>query len=1251
MNLSALIINFGSTLFRLKTIFQKRIFYLVSAIFLLGLAQLLYSLRNEDPVQDAKKVEKILHRKEKRASEELSMLAAQAESLSYSQLFSLRPDYYNSLSDEGIVLLVYDNDTLKFWSDNSVAVENYMKEVCLDDRMAKLKNGWFEVITHRISGSRMAVGLIQIKSEYPYQNHYLINSFQQDFNITARTRLATNEAGKGFPAVKNLHGDYLFSLHPDGAAASDERNVGWLQFLLNGLGMLCLVLFFKKECQSLLFSIGNTRSVLLFALLLVGCRFLSILLRFPAAFYDSTLFGPQYYGDARSFWLPSLGDFLLNAILLFYLSFYIWRNWRMTFPFRRSGFLASRLIVLLLFLSLFWFSWLIDGLFKGLIHNSEIAFNVNELFSLSIYSILGIIIIGFLLFAFFLYTDKVLSFLSTSTLPKRQMVLLFIPAAAFHIVICHLTGLLDLVAIMWSFLVILVVALIKRQSLRSYSFSGSIVLVMILTLYSVHTFLKHTQLKENDNRKVYAEKLATEQDPIAEHLYPEIEPQILEDSILFGYLGHPKMAGAFEKRLIQRYFSGYWERYDVRVTYFDTACNALIKPGKQSPDNIAHFDDLIAKAGQETFASNLYYLQNSSGRISYLVKLSLPRYDDDPTPGHLIIELESKFISEEIGFPALLLDRDLGISQQIANYSYAKYRNGKLINQYGKYHYPVVANAFMSFSPVFSFATLDGYNHLIHRPDATSLIIISKQDAGILGDVTTFSYLFAFYSLLLLLLLFAKQIFFTEFSLSSLSFKARIQSILVIIVLASLALFGFGTVFYIRQQYEAKNTENLTEKLQSVLVEVDNRLDVEELDRNYRDYSSYILKKLSNIFFTDINLYDASGNLYVSSRPEVFDEGLVSRKMNPAAYLQMAVKKKSEYVHDENIGNLNYLSAYIPFKNRSGKEIAYLNLPYFAKQSELEKEISTFLVALINIYVLLFALSIIVAIAMSNYLTRPLKLIQDKMSKVKLGKTNELIEWKQRDEIGSLISEYNRMIEELADSAQLLAKSERESAWREMAKQVAHEIKNPLTPMKLSIQHIQRLLDDKSPDLEDRVRRLSKTLIEQIDTLSSIASEFSSFAKMPKPVSEKIDLKQIIGNAIELFKDTPGVEIRFVCEAKDDSCNVCADREQILRVFNNLIKNAIQSIPDGRSGRVSIALKKTNRLFTVTIKDNGTGINPDVIGKIFVPSFTTKTGGMGLGLAMVKNILENFEGKIWFETEENTGSTFFVSLPEYADQN
>ena len=250
------------------------------------------------------------------------------------------------------------------------------------------------------------------------------------------------------------------------------------------------------------------------------------------------------------------------------------------------------------------------------------------------------------------------------------------------------------------------------------------------------------------------------------------------------------------------------------------------------------------------------------------------------------------------------------------------------------------------------------------------------------------------------------------------------------------------------------------------------------------------------------------------------------------------------------------------------------------------------------------------------------------------------------DEIGSLVSEYNRMILELSKSAELLAKSERESAWREMAKQVAHEIKNPLTPMKLSVQHLKRIWKDDAPDGDQKMERLTQTIIEQIDTLSSIATEFSNFAKMPKANLERVDVQQTLLNIIDLFNDSNDIEILFHNQTIENRI-VLADKEQLLRVFNNIMKNAIQSIPKERKGIIEIDLKLENDSYTISIKDNGGGIASDVLDKIFVPNFTTKTGGMGLGLAMVKSIVEEFNGKIWFETKSDEGTIFYVSLPCY----
>ncbi|MCC6690907.1 MAG: GHKL domain-containing protein [Bacteroidia bacterium] len=235
---------------------------------------------------------------------------------------------------------------------------------------------------------------------------------------------------------------------------------------------------------------------------------------------------------------------------------------------------------------------------------------------------------------------------------------------------------------------------------------------------------------------------------------------------------------------------------------------------------------------------------------------------------------------------------------------------------------------------------------------------------------------------------------------------------------------------------------------------------------------------------------------------------------------------------------------------------------------------------------------------------------------------------------------------ELTKSAELLAKSERESAWREMAKQVAHEIKNPLTPMKLSVQHLQRMWNDKDPEIEQKLQRITNTLIEQIDTLSSIASAFSSFAKMPKPTSEKVDLDAVLQNTISLFKEIDGTTINYTNHLSEKAF-VFADKEQLLRVFNNLVKNALQCIPESRRGQITVSLNAGDIGYTVTVNDNGSGISKEVAEKIFTPNFTTKSTGMGLGLVMAKNIVENFDGKIWFTTEEEKGSAFYVELPKY----
>jgi nitrogen fixation/metabolism regulation signal transduction histidine kinase len=389
-----------------------------------------------------------------------------------------------------------------------------------------------------------------------------------------------------------------------------------------------------------------------------------------------------------------------------------------------------------------------------------------------------------------------------------------------------------------------------------------------------------------------------------------------------------------------------------------------------------------------------------------------------------------------------------------------------------------------------------------------------------------------------------------------------------------------------------------------------------------------------------------NGELLASSRPEIFRRGITSERMNSVAFYELSEKYQLNYFHPEKIGNLSYLSAYEPILNNRGDYLGYLNLPYFTREDELKQGISTFIVAFINLYLLLFLASVIVAVFLSNKITLPLSLIREKLKGIQLGKRNEQINYQAEDEIGALIREYNHKVEELAESAELLARSERESAWREMAKQVAHEIKNPLTPMKLNIQYLQRAKEEGREHYDDYFDRVTKNLIEQIDTLSGIATEFSNFAQIPKTKSEVFNLIDVLKNACELFEPNQNLHFAFEMHGLKEVW-IFADREQLLRAFLNLVKNAVQAIPPESNGEIGIEVEVQNSVAIISISDNGSGISEEAREHMFEPNFTTKSSGMGLGLSIVKSIVTNFGGKIWYTTQTGEGTTFYIELPVY----
>ena len=755
------------------------------------------------------------------------------------------------------------------------------------------------------------------------------------------------------------------------------------------------------------------------------------------------------------------------------------------------------------------------------------------------------------------------------------------------------------------------------------------------------------QRKEAVTKVSLALSLANEHDPVAEYLFEDVSRQLEKDTVILNQFCRNKMELPELRNYVKnKYFSGFWNKYNLIITPCRPEDNVLIEDVEPEWYHCySFFDQIISDMGVTLPDSRFFYLDLYTGRISYLGIFPYKAEGEEEVT--LFFELFSRLTTDFLGYPELLLDERLHEDRLIEKYSYAKYYKGKLVSKYGDFSYSLNATLFGRMTGDYLTVKLDGYTHLLYRSEPDSLIVLSLPSIKFIDLLIGFSYIFLFYYLCMALILAIRNVQRPDIRFLR-NLRSKIQFSTMMILLLSLILIAASTIWLSMRNYRQQQNEVLQEKLQSVLVELSHKLSNE--DHLSQDWSAdkynnlnQLLIKFSDVFFTDINLYSPEGDLLATSRFEIFDMGLQGEKMNPLAFYKLSKEKQSQFIHRESIGKLKFQSAYVPFFNAGGKLLAYLNLPYFTKQKDLQASLSALIVTIVNIYVILILITIVLTILISDQITRPLELLQLRFRELKVGNKYEQIVYKRNDEIGNLVEEYNRMVLELERSINLLTRSERESAWREMAKQIAHEIKNPLTPMRLSVQQLNKVWVEKPDDFETYLTNVTHTLIEQIDNLSAIASEFSNFAKMPVAKFEKTDLMRVLKQSVKLFDSNPAVSINL--HTKADAVFINADGEQLSRVFINIIKNGIQSIPEDRKGQIEINTAIEETTAVVRISDNGKGIPEEIRSKLFMPNFTTKTSGMGLGLAIVKNIVEQMNGDIKFETRVNEGSVFILHLP------
>ncbi len=1149
----------------------------------------------------------------------------QADSLVFSAFAGMYREKHSGI-------FLFDSTGLTAWSNNRIPVPLQCSANQKSEKIIRLPDGWY-LSVYRNSNRFNYLYLLLIKKEYSYNNEFLEENFNKLFGISSKNNLSLQPVDNSFTV--NYEKKTLFYITNNEEPDNSEFSLAAILFVVSFLLLVIILLLLSHY----LLSEGVHILLVLVALAadMLLLRFVMLYYSFPSALYQLHWFSPAYY--AESFWLPSLGDLILNSVLLLVWTVFFCRRFTIARPIVFPRY-ARYLITLSISMCVFVLYFVLSQRIYSIIINSSVEISPGNILNFSAASVLLLLVMLILTLSVSAIIDNLLKELKRLILFRLLIISSLVMMVLVFVVNHFDVQQIPMAVSFWCLFVIMAWVRYYHEKYRWYS---QILLLFMLSLFLSENITWLVQNKEMESRKVLANNLANERDVGAEFFLTQTDSNIQCDKRIEYFVMNGKTDSLYQY-IHANYIKGYLNKYDLQVSVCRYTDSLLIQPDNTMVHCFTFFGEMLMNSGIPLPGTGFYFLDNHNGRISYVGIYELPfDHDSEIPPVQLFIELNSKVFSEGLGYPELLLDRKYAMKKTLKSYSYAKFNNGELVVKKGDYEYPLL----MSLQPDssdFRFETLNGFSHLYYFADNENVVVMSIAYIGFQQHLISFSYLFF--------------VLFVAFSIFRLvqnlrqksnaeqgSLKNKIQFSIVFVIVISMLFIGSISIYFIIQGYAERHNAMLRDKLQSVMVELEHKIGNEEIiDVADAEYITFLLIKFSNVFYTDINLFDLQGKLIASSRDDLFEKGLQGRFMHPMAFGQLRRNHSGTVIINERMGSVKYLSAYVPFRNFKNETIAYINLPYFSRQDELNDEITGFIMAFTNVFLILIILSVVVGIFIANQLTRPLAFLQDRIRSMDLSTKAEKIDYSRKDELGSLIREYNKKIDELAESAGMLAKSERESAWREMAKQIAHEIKNPLTPMKLSVQHLKQTYKLNDPDWEQTLNKVTQTIIEQIETLSAIAGEFSNFAQMPKAKMKQVDLVAKINSAVSLFEKTENhAHISFVYQTRGKAI-IEADPEQLTRVFNNLLKNSIQAIPEQREGTIEIKLIEEITSYVFSISDNGTGIDVDMQPKIFQPNFTTKTSGMGLGLSMVKSIVDQMQGEIWYETIPGEGTVFYIKF-------
>lgn len=1246
------------------TVFKHRIpkrNLLLFALLLLGLSFVSGSFFRSAPVANVE--EKALERYLQRQEADFNTLLKDTPLLRRLVQQSEPRATFEQLAEKkyGIYLYaetLYGQDLI-YWNTNQVVPNTANIAAPEGSSFQRLANGYYLVrkqhlqlpgMTNRVQ----AYALIPVFYLHSIRSRYLVSRFVHDPHAHKKIGISIEPTPY---AISDLEGRPLFFINRKAFTPTPLSDT--VTFLLRLSAILLLAVYLHLAAESVVRRRGSIRGVALLVGGLLVLRSLLFLLPHLFQFNSYRLFSPEVYG---SNWLnPSLGDLLLNSLTFCWMVIFAWyhtgaiRHLPRWMGGRRTYAAGiGALFVLILF------TFLLADVVRSLVADSKVSFQVNDFFGLDGYTVVGFVVLALLSLGYYYCSRLLFRFIFPAFENRYYLIYFFIGVAGLLYLTLRpasATVLFQIPVLLW---LIVYTFLFSQQQFIINRFritlAGVLFWIFVFSASLSLIVLHENQEKEKIMKRILAEQQDQKTDPSQERTLSIALTYLDEEFFRSNYyrFNQPATNRFLRDSIISNnFFAGYSRAYSTQLYAYDSAQNSLYNDDDKS---FAELNTVYTQRSKPTDIPNLYYHEPSYDKVIYLTKREV-RGSTGLVGTFFILATPTSYNSETF-LPELFSSAGRSDIESSPVYAYAVYEKGILKSDQTRYPFKTSLSYLDIPKKSFEYRVNDAFDELWYKANTNKVVVITKKRETFLESITLFSYLFCAFLFMVALLQLVAYLLRAAYGwklvsvFSELSIRSQVHGTIIFISLLSFLIIGAATITFFVQRYNRNNIDKVNRTSGIVLREMQSRIrnmgSLEQALSNNDSAASARLQQLVNevaqIHYLDVNLYDRQGDLRYTSIGEVYKRGVLSRKMQPLAFFHLGRMRQVQYVQEEHMSDLEYLSFYTAVREpKSGEVLAYLNIPYFTSQIDLQQEISNFLVTIINLNAFIFLISGIIALFITNRITRSFSVIGDKMRAIQLGRTNEAIVWTAKDEIGALVAQYNKMVQQLEQSAAALAKSEREGAWREMARQVAHEIKNPLTPMKLSIQYLQKAINNDHPNVQELTGRVANTLVEQIDHLSKIAADFSRFANIGNQQLEHFDLHDVLESVVQLYRANPNVKLLW--RPVPAPVQVRADRTQVNRLFTNLFSNAVEACAGMDECVIRVEETLTDGGIQLRIKDNGEGIPEAMQEKIFMPNFTTKTSGTGLGLAMSKGIVEQAGGRIWFETAEGSGTIFFVELP------